>query len=354
MRYRTPIGLLILGIALAGLARVAIPDNRNHLATILESLGIALLAGSATALLYEWRSAESMTKLISAIAAVEGKTAIEQVVNGTFDAVITRFGDIYRDYVPTRVFDNSSVSKEFNDFYNRWLIESDGYRYRGDIAATTTYQLHRVWSTHSAFIGKNRSYSFLLMDPRSEESFLQRAHISLEAIDAKTEGNGSDVVYGDEKEIERRNEWAQDQIQGSYVSLYCLLMTARRYRLSIDVGLYSEVPFYRCELTHDGMFINYYIRGAFAGTFFYKRGSLLYHAFSEAFDLAFEQSTKVPDLHTISDEDFVKFLRERLAFPDKTHTCKEVMESLFRLKEQRFADLKKYDDVFELLLPTRS
>lgn len=340
MQIRTHAVLLAVGIILL-FAETLSPLWSGGIAwAFAGSTGMALMAGALTAMVYERRSVESMRRFLATLAAVEGKKAMEDVAHGTFDAVVTRLENIYHDYVPTRVFENTAITRDFNGFFNRWLADSDSYRYRGDIAATTTFQLHQIWAAHPPFIDRNRAYFFLLMDPRSKEAYIQRAHLRLEATTPVDNPPGAaGALFGDEKEIERRREYAEQEIRGAYVSLYALLMAARRYKVNIKVGFYSEVPFYRCELLQGGMFINYYIRGAFAGAFFYKRGSLLYHAFSEAFDLAFEHSTKAPDLMTVDDGAFVTFLRDSLAFPQNGTTDKEVLEALSAEKEKRFDGL---------------
>jgi hypothetical protein len=118
------------------------------------------------------------------------------------------------------------------------------------------------------------------------------------------------------------------------------------YNVRIHVGLSSELNFYRSEIMHDGIFLNYYIDGRFSGTFVHGRHSLTYNAFSSAYELSFNNCPERPNLLNLDQNLFIDFLR-KLGYKDSSSE-ETTFKPLESKRKDRFDFIaKKYGKVLK-------
>jgi hypothetical protein len=186
------------------------------------------------------------------------------------------------------------LSRRYSSFLNGHILDSDVYRYRGDVAETIAYQISQIWVAEEKFRTKERRFEILILHPESRSGFEQR--IDLER-DSASRSKRFDLP---EAEKERQVVMLVDQV---YVTIFLLWEAARRGdRNDIVVGFYKEVPFYRCEIVQAGISITYYTKGSYSGTFFHPSDSFVFTAFSRAFQISLRNSDQLSLMNMSEDE----------------------------------------------------
>lgn len=311
-KYPVAIGLGGLSIIFFSASLLLSPASFNVLADVCRQATVALLAGAVTALIFEWRGMYDPSLLAQ-------KTA-----QSTANQIIREITSIHRNYVPREVFENESLSRRYSSFLNRHVISSDIYRYRGDVAGTTSYQISQIWLAGEGFRTKERRFELLLLHPESRPAFEQRIEFEREL-----EGHSLKALPEDEKD--RRAKALVDEV---YVTLHILREAANRGEgTDIVVAFYKDVPFYRCEIVQNGLSITYYTKGMYSGTFFHPADSFVYTAFLRAFQVSFRKSDLF-SLNGLSEDALLERLRTLGYSGDLLHLGRRAKERIDKIKER--------------------
>jgi len=264
--YKVVFGLTLLSILCFAISLLFAPTNLVVIADVCRHATFALLAGAITALIYEWRGAHDATL----------------VAQNTATQIIAEITNIHRNYIPKEVFENESLSRRYSAFLNGHVLNSNVYRYRGDVAETTSYQISQIWVAEKQFRMKERRFELLLLHPESRSAFEQR-------MELERDSDPQSMRFAlPEHEKERQTTALVDQV---YVTLFILWEAARKGEgTDIVVAFYKDVPFYRCEIVQAGLSITYYTKGTYSGTFFHGADSFVFTAFLRAFQVALRKS----------------------------------------------------------------
>jgi hypothetical protein len=320
-KYPVAVGLGVLSAIFFSASLLLAPASLNFVAELCRHATVALLAGAVTALIFEWRGVYDPSLLAQ-------KTA-----QSTANQIISEITSIHRNYVPREVFENESLSRRYSSFLNRHVISSDIYRYRGDVAGTTSYQISQIWLADAGFRTKERRFELLLLHPESKAAFEQR-------IEFERELDGHSLKTLPEPEKDRKAQALVDEV---YVTLHILREAANRGEgTDIVVAFYKDVPFYRCEIVQNGLSITYYTKGMYSGTFFHASDSFVYTAFLRAFQVSFRKSDLF-SLNGLSEDALLERLRT-LGYDGD-------LLDLGRRSKERIERIKQRHDVLSCLGP---
>jgi hypothetical protein len=301
-------GLSIMGLAflIARDENVRDPSIRDWQGAIrleiLVAVGTSIVASTVFYLLYSKSAEEKVLREV-------GEMALEHAM--------TLFASRFERMLPTRIFSDTDVpTEEFNTYFNQLLKGSKSYKYKGDAASFTTFRLSNYYASDHHY---EREITLLLLDPREEKCFEERAQVEL--MRSKRPYN--------QLELMQRKE---DLRNGVYVSLVALFDL--RHRVNAEVAFYKELPFFRSEIMDEGILISYYLGGQFPSTYSYGRSTLAYEAFLLNFRQNYEAACIRIAFNTQLKEDELKRCIQELG-------CSSSLEDLRLLKEERFKRYRK-------------
>lgn len=154
------------------------------------------------------------------------------------------FAERFEVSLPTEVYESSKLPKPaFRDAFVEQMSSSTRYDFRGDSAGFTTYRLYQC-SDHPE-VRRLDQIRLCVLDPRSARA----THFYVEQYMRQEDGQSYDSAKAAAKEKNIREE--------IYVSLWTLYRI--RQQLTTSVFFHSDLPFFRCELFDNGMFLTYYL-----------------------------------------------------------------------------------------------
>jgi hypothetical protein len=125
-------------------------------------------------------------------------------------------------------FDSPEPSTEYNKVFNEMFSRTGAYRYKGDVAAFTSYQFSEVWLRETNFRTNLTDAYFILIDPRNPDSLKQRAMIDLlSKRGLPLDEHLSEEIYdleADKIKIANKIDFLKQDL---YVTLYSLWRTAQ-------------------------------------------------------------------------------------------------------------------------------
>jgi len=292
------------------------------------SIAYGLIAAAMTTITYEIVSADALRKAMADLAAEEAV----KYGRSTYDKIQTDISRIFRDYIPKRVFENNRPDKQYNDVFDSLLSASSQYKYRGDTANLTTFQIDTIWPRLRAM---PHTFSFMLLNPSRDENFRRRAAIDLQMTRRSSDDTFSvDHTDAFDTEIDAKAAVMRKEV---YISVFALWDHAyrNRERHRTYLSFYDDIPFYRSEIIDGGAFIQFYINGDFEGTFFYERDSFICRAFNDAFELGMRNNY---DLSRLSQSDFITLINT-LGFDTENKTNSDIIKELITLRDKRYASI---------------
>jgi hypothetical protein len=154
-----------------------------------------------------------------------------------------QFAERFEVALPTEVYESSTIPKPaFRNAFVELMCSSTRYDFRGDSASFTTYRLARC-SDHPE-IRRLDQVRLCVLDPLAPRATRIYAEQYL-----RQHGQSYDSAKTVAKERNLREE--------IYVSLWTLYRI--RHRVTASVYFHSDLPFFRCELFDNGMFLTYYL-----------------------------------------------------------------------------------------------
>lgn len=261
----------------------------------------------ASTLIYLFYSKFAEQKTLTYVA----NNVTERAINQSFNLFTTRFENM----LPSKVYPETKVPiKDYDLHFLDVLNRSKIYYYKGAAANYALFRLRELCACGK--LPPNKEIRFILMDPRENHLFQNRAQ--------------TQIVYKNEYTI---NDLAEKYRNDVYVSLIALFDL--RDKLNIEVAFHKESLFFRTQLFDSGLFLTYYIGHEFPAEYFYGENTLSYLAFRQNF----LDNYKIKDFHftitpNITNEDIIEIL--------KSLKCNYSIEDLRYKKEEAY---KRYSEM---------
>lgn len=226
--------------------------------------------------------------------------------------------------LPTAVYEASSLPKiEFRENFVGLLTKSTRYDHCGTTAHFASFRLDRGKDhTEVRHLDQIR---LCILNPRTEEVI--RAHCLLRMRDDPKPNRPERIVA----EIERMKE----DIYTTLVALFDI-----SGYVSTSVYLHTNLPYFRCEMFDDGMFLTYYLGDAtYPETLEFEATTRPYEAYKSAMILVRRFATRNiqfgsfgPSADLVRDEDGLRALLAELG-------CRTSISELREKRDARFHEL---------------
>lgn len=259
-----------------------------------------------------------------------------EIVNYTAKEANRYFEDIFKASLPSSVFPSSKdLKRDFRDSFVSSMLASRRYHVLGVDADFTAFRLAMCKKNEHL---QNLDIRITIVDPRSD-AVRAYADIALkEGLESQNEPVPPDVENNDrlETQIATKMSEIQRKIFVSLVALYDASGT-----VPIDVYLSDHLPFLRCEMFDESMYLTYYVgSSSFPQIMQFARDTRSFHAYESAMGLARKFSRKFvrfgliePSKDAINDERQLDELLNEL-------DCTFGIEELRAMRNRRFAELK--------------
>ena len=303
------LGLFTMGVAffIAHSEGVRDPNITNWQGAIWVEILIAIGTSIISSIIFYFIYSRTAEKYI-----------LKSVAETSTEYALSLFRKQYKEMLPSQIFPATNLpTKRFDSYYNPLLEKSKTYRYKGDSANYTVFRLAYLLNS-ATFLKKE--ITLLLLDPREQQLFEERAQIEL---------SNSMEKYSREHLKVKTNKMRMDV----YVSLVALF--DERHRLNVKVAFHKELMFFRSEIFDDGIFVTYYLGGEFPATYLYHADTLVYKAYLMNFRQNDEPVTlRLSFNNRLGEKQFITFLNEL--------GNQASLEDLRQMKEKRFA---KYQEM---------
>ena len=221
--------------------------------------------------------------------------------------------------LPTAVYEASSVPKrDFRENFVSLLTESTRYDHCGTTAHFASFRL--AAAKRNPEVTHLDQIRLCILDPRADD--IIRAHCYL-----RMQGNTSD----------RQAEFIITEISRLKEEIYTTLVAL--YDISdvlfMSVYLHANLPYFRCEMFDDGMFLTYYIGGSqYPETLEFATSTRPYRAYKSAMILIrrIQFGHPGPSSDLVEDENSLRALLSELG-------CTTSLKDLRSNRDRRFADL---------------
>jgi len=228
--------------------------------------------------------------------------------------------------LPTAVYEASSIPKiDFRENFVTLMTRSTRYDHCGTTAHFASFRL--AASRGHPEVAHLDQVRLCIIDPRAENVI--SAHCQLRLRD-NTESNTSARIS---EEIRRMKE----EIYTTLVALFDI-----GGFVSTHVYLHTNLPYFRCEMFDDGMFLTYYLGGArYPETLEFSASTRPYLAYKSAMLLVRQFATKTiqfghpgPSADLIADNDALAALLADLG-------CTTPIAELRAKRDERFRELEE-------------
>ncbi|HEX6912319.1 MAG TPA: hypothetical protein VF142_18080 [Longimicrobium sp.] len=262
--------LAITVAACGGTIAIEVLDPLNSkIPLVIEDLLQQLWTSMAAGLVFYWLLQRHVEPSLIEVASVKGANAGHEF-----------YSKHVRRFIPSSMYNQSDGwdDRLISDYYNT-LVTASVYKYKGDTAKTTSYELWSKWTREDRFKAQPREYRFILAFPNLQ-LYTWRARYELLA--KKRKPDHATVV-------ERANEMIEELFE-TLVALYYSAKDESR-KANVTVVLYDEPPFYRCEIMEEkGAFLTYYSHGRYSETFFYEWDTVIAKAINLHFSLIYTEA----------------------------------------------------------------
>lgn len=305
-------GAFVLGAALVVISYAVMPlptDLSQAFRAIGESVIASLIIYVLIALFLDPRRQQMQTARVAGYAISEANR---------------QFQEKFQVSLPTASYVSSSIPKlGFRENFVTLLEASSRYDHFGTTAHFATFRL--AVASRRPEITALDQIRLSILDPRVDQTI--RAHCELRLTDSEDEAIAESVL----NEVARLKQ----EVHISLIALYDIRST-----VSTSVYLHANLPFFRCEMFDDGMFLTYYLGGApFPETLEFSATTRPYRAYKSAMILARRFATKVirfgnegPSADLINDDNTLQALLSDL-------DCNIPLSELRSMRDARFADL---------------
>jgi hypothetical protein len=226
--------------------------------------------------------------------------------------------------LPTAVYEASSLPKiEFRENFVELLTKSTRYDHCGTTAHFASFRLASA-RNHSE-VRHLDQIRLCVLDPRADEVI--RAHCLLRMRDDPRPNRHHHLVT----EVARMKE----EVFTTLLALFDI-----SGYVSTAVYLHTNLPYFRCEMLDDGMFLTYYLGDArYPETLEFEAATRPYRAYKSAMILVRRFATKTiqfgssgPSADLVHDEDGLRDLLAELG-------CTVSIQELRQKRDARFANL---------------
>lgn len=172
--------------------------------------------------------------------------------------------------LPTATYEFSGIPpRQFRDAFLSLLKSSKRYDHKGVAARLTTFWLYELRDRHE--VRNLDQIGLCLLDPRADDSI--RAH----AVQRIRQGRQT----VDDNSVGIEAEQIRVDVFVSLVAFFDI-----RSSLPTTIYLHRDLPFFRCDLLDEGMFLTYHLSGAaYASTLLFTAGTQPYDAYKYNLEL---------------------------------------------------------------------
>ncbi|GAA0907520.1 hypothetical protein Vau01_123810 [Virgisporangium aurantiacum] len=242
------------------------------------------------------------------------------------DIANEQFQQRFEAALPVAVFESAKVPKPaFREAFVELLSGSTRYDVKSSAAEFTSFRL--AMGRHRREFRRLDQVRICMLDPRADEYLV--AHAQLALREAHT------LITSDSIQ-----EAVNDLRTNIFVSLAILFDIRDSVRTL--VYFYADLPWFRCEMFDDGMFLTYYLDGVdYPENLLFSKTARPYRAYHAGMELTRRFATSTLAFSTVgssrdlvnSDENFIRHIRDL--------GCTASLEELRRLRDERFTALKK-------------
>lgn len=235
-----------------------------------------------------------------------------------------QFQERFEVSLPTAVYEASDIPKlDFREDFVALMTKSTRYDHCGTTAHFASFRLAAA-RAHPAVMHLDQ-VRLSILDPRADDVI--RAHCLLRMRDDPEPNRAAKVT----SEIARM----KDEV---YITLVALFDIGGS--ISTSVYLHANLPYFRCEMFDDGMFLTYYLGSErYPETLEFSASTRPYRAYKSAMLLVRTFATKTiqfgysgPSTDLIEHDDDLSALLADLG-------CTVTLDELRAMKDERFRDL---------------
>ncbi|MEV0642821.1 hypothetical protein AB0I77_49545 [Streptomyces sp. NPDC050619] len=246
----------------------------------------------------------------------------QELAGYAIDVAHSQFRDRFEASLPSGVFESADVPKRgFREAFQMLLESSTRYDSKGGAAEFATFRL-ALGSDKRAFRRLDQ-IRLCILDPGAEECL--RAHVTM-----RLREQGATTT----QDVDREIEVLRMRVFVSLTALHDL-----RAALATTVYLHRDLPFFRCEMFDDGMFLTYYLDGTeYPENLQFSSKTRPYRAYHASMDMTRKFASRVIRFgtetgHVIgSDQEFTDLLAEL--------GCSTPLEELRRRRDERFTHFR--------------
>jgi hypothetical protein len=180
-----------------------------------------------------------------------------------------QFQERFEASLPTATYEASTVPKpRFREAFVALLVLSTRYDYKGDSANFTTFRLYTLSGKDEL---RRLEVRICVIDPRAEEPL--RAHAE-HRLARKRKVPTAEILEDEIKQI-------REDVFVSMIGLFDI-----RHAVTTNLYFHRDLPFFRCEMFDDGMFLTYYLgSAAYPETLHFVRNTRPYMAYNKSLEL---------------------------------------------------------------------
>ena len=241
-----------------------------------------------------------------------------------------QFQQRFATSLPTAVYEASSLPKiEFREDFVELLTRSTRYDHCGTTAHFASFRLDRA--KNHIEIRHLDQIRLCILDPRADDVI--RAHCLLRMRD-DSQPNRPERIFA---EINRMKE----EVYTTLVALFDI-----SGHVSTSIYFHMSLPYFRCEMLDDGMFLTYYLGEArYPETLQFDATTRPYIAYKSAMTLARRFATKTiqfgssgPSADLVHDEERLRALLDELGCATSIAELREKRDTRFRTLSDGLAE----------------
>jgi hypothetical protein len=304
--------LIGIGAALSDIGVVL--EVSKEVDSYAKSIGSAILASVIVYILISWL-----------LEPVRQRAQAADVSRFAIEVANRQFQERFEASLPTATYEASAIPKpKFQEAFVPMLVLSTRYDYKGDSANFTSFRLYTLSDKDEV---RRLEIRICVIDPRAEEPL--RAHAE-HRLARKRQIPTAGIL---EKEI---NQIREDV----YVSMVALFDI--RHAVATNLYFHRDLPFFRCEMFDDSMFLTYYLgSAAYPETLHFVRNTRPYMAYNKSLELTRRFAWEAIYFSSVGPSADLVSTEEKLVERLRILGCQADPEALREKMDDRFETLRR-------------
>ena len=304
--------LIIIGAVLSDIG--AVLQVSEEIDSYSKSVGSAILASVIVYILISWL-----------LEPVRQRAQAADVSRFAIEVANQQFQERFEASLPTATYEASAIPKpKFREAFVSLLGLSTRYDYKGDSANFTSFRLYTLSGKDEL---RRLEIRICVIDPRADEPL--RAHAE-HRLARKRQIPTADIL---EKEIKQIRE----DVFVSMVALFDI-----RHAIATNLYFQRDLPFFRCEMFDDGMFLTYYLgSAAYPETLHFARNTRPYMAYNKSLELTRRFAWEAIYFSSVGPSTDLVATEEKLVERLRILGCQANPETLREKMDDRFENLRR-------------